>query len=102
MIFDAKRKRGIKMNIEQREFRIKQSIIASEIARIQNKPIGKLYGLAGSWINKWGFNLTLNVLSRMHFGTSIHYIVGALRREYSKINIIKIPTIEKVANKWKI
>jgi len=71
-----------------------QSLIIDQILRICPSGVlnsyNKLFGFAGMLRKNYGYDITLKILTNLREGSSIPYIIGALKKESEDIKLMEI------------
>uniref|UniRef100_A0A6H1ZKV2 Uncharacterized protein n=2 Tax=viral metagenome TaxID=1070528 RepID=A0A6H1ZKV2_9ZZZZ len=89
------------MNQQQQTYKDQQEKITERLSLITSLPSKKYFGLAGRFINMYGFEFVIGVLEHVAEGMSVRYVCGALRNEYCKTVDMSDEYIRKLSGMWK-
>ena len=89
------------MNQQQQTYKDQQEKITERLSLITSLSSKKYFGLAGRFINMYGFEFVISVLEHVAEGMSVRYVCGALRNEYCKTVDMSDEYIRKLSGAWK-
>ena len=69
---------------EETERRQKLSLVVEQLARITNQPSCKMYGIAGRFINRFGYRVSLEELTRCNVGLGIPALWKIVEKQYEQ------------------